>query len=320
MLKIAIIGCGNIGRKRTLSLIGSKKIKITFLVGNPVPDKKCYGYELSKIVKCNFTTNYEEIINNKNVDAVILCLPPKKVFNIASKFIKSGKHLLIEKPLGVNLKQAEKLYKLSIKYKVILKTGFNLRFDIGLMKIKKIIKKNLGIIYFCKVNYVNGAVLSNSNNIGSLLDLGSHIINLFQFYFNSKKIKVHNSVFQKNEYHKEDNGIINLSIGKILCTGHHSFVRWKNKFSIEIFGSKGFVKLSSLPKWGFQTILVGTRTFPSGIPKIKKQILTNSDSSWFLEIKYFLRLIKNKDLSNNIEGFNNMRLVLKIKNISKKII
>ena len=35
--------------------------------------------------------------------------------------------------------------------------------------------------------YGNGTVITNKNRIGSLLDLGSHMINLSEFFFNTKK-------------------------------------------------------------------------------------------------------------------------------------
>jgi predicted dehydrogenase len=98
---------------------------------------------------------------------------------------------------------------------VYLKTGFNLRYDNGIKLAKKLIdKKKIGKIYFIKIEYVNGSVKTNKNNVGSLFDIGSHSVNLFEFFIN-KKFKVLNNTMQKNEYFKDDNGFITIKSGAI---------------------------------------------------------------------------------------------------------
>ena len=49
---------------------------------------------------------------------------------------------------------------------------------------------------------------------------------------------------------KIDNGFILFDIDKIIGVIHHGFCNWKNQFKLEIYGSKGFLKVSSLSKWG----------------------------------------------------------------------
>ena len=82
-----------------------------------------------------------------------------------------------------------------------------------------------------KIAYVNGSVKSNKNRIGSLSDIGSHSVNLFEFFIN-KKFKVISNIMQKNEYFKDDNGFITLKRRK----------KAKNLFNEELFSK--IVKLS----------------------------------------------------------------------------
>lgn len=308
-IKIAIIGCGNIGLKRINAINELSDISIVnSLVGNPLKDTKCYAKKFSKIYGLNYFTDWNLLFKRK-IDAVILCTPSNLSFKIGMKIIQNKINLLIEKPLGVNSIQARKLYKASIKHQVVLKTGYNLRFDNGVKEIKNILKKKkIGEIYFSKIEYVNGAARSNTNGLGSLLDLGSHIVNLFQFLFPGN-IKVKYSENTSNEYMKEDNGYMSLNINNINCLGHHSFVRWKNNFSLEIFGKKGFVILNSLPKWGSQILTIGKRKYPSGKPKLRFIYLKNKDLSWKNELRYFFNLIKKKDYSLNREGLDTMSII-----------
>lgn len=312
-INVAIIGCGNIGVKRIKAICQLHKIaKISSLVGNPFKDKKCYAKKFSKIFNCEYYTDWKMILK-KNIDAVILCTPSHLSFKIGTELIKNKINLLIEKPLGVNLIQARKLYDLSVKNRVVLKTGYNLRFDDGIMLVKKILKKKkLGDIYFSKIEYVNGAVRSNTNKVGSLIDLGSHIVNLFEYFFSGKiKVKYFENI--SNEYIKEDNGYFSMNIGNISCLGHHSFIRWKNNFSLEIFGKKGFVILNSLPKWGNQLLTIGKRKYPSGRPKLDFVHFRNKDLSWKKEVQFFFKLINERDYSFNKEGLSTMASIDKCK-------
>ena len=99
-----------------------------------------------------------------------------------------------------------------------------------------------------------------------------------------------------------------------MCSIQFSFVRWKNNFSLEISGKKGFLKVSSLPKWGKQTVTYGKRVYPSGKPIIKNYYYIK-DNSWFNEWLHFKSLIVNKSLKDNNEGLSNMKIINRINKI-----
>ena len=208
MIRYGIIGCGNIGTKRILSMHKDKNSKLEFIVGPPKKtNSDCNGVKLAKKFGCKFTTN-RKILLNSDIDAVILSTGPTLFKKIGIEILNSNKHLLIEKPLGVNLSDAKKLTELAQKKKLVLKTGFNLRFDDAIMKVKKIIdKKTIGKIYFIKSTYVNGSVKTNKNKVGALSDIGSHSLNLLEFFLGKK---INNFFCQKisHEHKKDDNGFI----------------------------------------------------------------------------------------------------------------
>ena len=96
---------------------------------------------------------------------------------------------MIEKPLGKNYSDSKYLTNLAYKKKLVLKTGFNLRFDDAINEVKKHIKKKkIGKIYFIKCTYVNGSVLTNKNKVGALSDIGSHSLNLIDYFIEKKSI------------------------------------------------------------------------------------------------------------------------------------
>ena len=316
-MKVAIIGCGNIGSKRAIAISKNKGTLIKYIVGKKKRKvvKDYLAQKISKKLKVNYTTDRTSVIGS-DVESVILSTQPDLFLKVGKEILRSKKHLLVEKPLGLNSREAEELIKVARKNHVYLKTGFNLRFDDGIILAKKLItKKNIGKIFFIKIEYVNGAAKTNKNGVGSLSDIGSHSLNLFE-YFVSKKLKILNSSWQQNEYFKDDNGFVTIKSGNILGFIHHSFVRWENKFFLEISGEKGSITVDSLPKWGKQTVTYSKRVYPSGKPKQKKWFFSK-DNSWLNEGIFFKNQIKKKNFKDIQEGLitmKNIDLIKKMKN------
>ena len=265
-IKIGFIGFGNIGQKRyrSLSKINTFTIDVAYIVDLKKPKN------IPKKIKT--FKNWKNIITFK-VDLVVISTPTSQstmiVNSLSDKF-----NILVEKPLSNNLNEIKKIALKSTKNKKLLKIGYNLRFDDGLMKAKEIISKKLiGQIYYAKITYANGAAKTNSNKVGSLLDMGTHSINLAEWMVGGNGLKVVNHMHQKNEFlnkTKVDNGFILLKSKNIPVFIHHGFCTWKNKFNLEVSGSKGYVRVNSLSKWKNQEISFGSRKFPDGEPKIKK--------------------------------------------------
>ena len=296
-IKVGIIGFGNIGKKRfnALQAIRNYNIKTEFIVDKNKPKKIKKGIE--------YFTNWKSIVS-KNVDLIILSTPTeqsKKIIrNLCGKF-----HILVEKPLSNNPYEIKQIINKSNSKKKFLKVGYNLRFDDGLIKTKKLLQKNsIGKIYYLKIIYANGAAKTNTNKVGSLLDMGTHSINLLIWLTNNEKFRLIKSLSQKNEFFKKtkvDNGFLLLKHKNIHSFIHHGFCTWKNKFYVEISDSKGFIRINSLSKWKNEKVSFGARKLPDGKPTIKEWIF-KKDNSWKNELLFvFNEIIKNK---NNFKKFN----------------
>ena len=59
--------------------------------------------------------DWSSLINNSNIDAIIIATPPEPRFELASKALKAGKHLLLEKPVALNAEEVAELRRLAIQ-------------------------------------------------------------------------------------------------------------------------------------------------------------------------------------------------------------
>ena len=196
-MKIGIIGCGLIGHKRANSIQKSDKI-ICVCDNNLTAAKK-----LSQIINCNFTTDYNDIINDKRIELIIIATPNYLIKEIAIKALNNKKHVLSEKPLGRNSKESKAILDCAKKNKKIIYTGFNHRFHPSVIKAKQIIDNGkIGKIIHIHGHYGHGGrkgmekewrMKKKYSGGGELLDQGVHLIDL-AILFQDFPLKVYGSI------------------------------------------------------------------------------------------------------------------------------
>lgn len=309
-LKIGIIGFGNIGKKRFLSLKKIEKFKINIIYIVDLVKPKNLSSKIS------YFKNWEDV-SLIDVDLMIISTPTKQSKIIVNEFCEKF-NILVEKPLSNNIEEIKKYINKANKSKKLLKVGYNLRYDDGIKAAKNFLNKNLiGKIYYIKISYANGATKTNTNEVGSLLDMGTHSINLLTWLTNVDYFKVIKSISQKNEFlnrTKIDNGFILLESKNIQAFIHHGFCTWKNIFDLEITGSKGLIRVNSLSKWKNQRVILGIRKYPDGKPRLKEWFF-KVDNSWKNELLFVFSKItkKNKDhIKINEESINTINNIKKI--------
>ncbi len=103
---IGIIGAGMIAEKHISSLQKTKKASIKWIaeLREDVLDKVKKTYEIQ-----NGTKDYQDILNDEKVDAVIICTPPSSHKDIFLECLRAKKHILLEKPAAVKPEDISKM-------------------------------------------------------------------------------------------------------------------------------------------------------------------------------------------------------------------
>ncbi len=108
--------------------------------------------------KCNARLVYDsadQLLADKNVDAVVVAVPIELNYEMARLAIQSGKHVLLEKPLAATLDQAKVLQDIIPQNRQVLLLAENFRYHKAYVKVKELIDENaIGeIISFCWNDY-----------------------------------------------------------------------------------------------------------------------------------------------------------------------
>jgi len=316
-MKVAIIGCGLIGRKRALGLTEEDQLIACCDVNQDSANK--FGSEFH----CLHFTDHRDLLKEVPCDIVIVAVVNKYIKEIVIDALKAGKYVLAEKPLGRNANEAREMlsYSLSppvsksqslsvslspsfkVSHSPLIKTGFNHRFHPAIWQAKhRVNEGEIGKIFNIRARYGHGGRQGMEKEWraskelcggGELLDQGVHIIDLIR-WFGGEVREVFGKVETKFwDMEVEDNAfaIIKTDID-VTASMHVSWTNWKNIFSFEVFGTDGYIRIEGLGgSYGPETLEIGKRKKEGGRPDIQTIEFPPEDVSWKAEWQEFKNAI-----------------------------
>jgi len=285
--RVIIVGMGTQGLKRQRS-IGED------FVGFVDPFNK----------NSDFQSIYE--VPLESYDAAMVCTPDGEKFSVVQFLLRNSKHVLCEKPLLLrSRKDFWKIQGEASKSNVVYYTAYNHRFEPSIIKAKDIISENyLGEIYFVNLFYGNGTsqdILNSSwrdSNAGIIHDLGSHLIDLLNFWFPKLNVDFQSTFMGNFETKSPDYAILHSWKCLPKVTLEVTACMWKNTFRASIVGSEGSLHIDGLTKWGRCTLSQQTRVFPSGVPGESISNFESGDLTWDREYQHFKDLISKGSRSS----------------------
>ena len=305
-MKISIIGCGLIGKKRALAIEEDDKIMSCCDINEELARDFANEF-ITQNLHPTYFTNYKELLEKPICDTVIIAVVNKYVKEIVEASLKAGKHVLVEKPMGRNYKEALSMWNTCFETKGLLKVGFNHKFHPAIWKAKELFDANeIGRPLTIRAHYGHGGrpgmekEWRTSKDLcggGELLDQGVHLIDLSR-WFAGEIIEVFGRIERKFwQSEVEDNAFMLLKSEQFVDIQLHvSWTNWKNSFLFEIFGDKGYLKITGLGGWyGQEKLEFGKRKKEGGSPDIQNFEFEFRDISWENEWKEFKESVKAKE-------------------------
>ena len=113
-----------------------------------------------KYPKVPFLTEYEAVLKDEAVDGVVVATPAAMHYGMVKRALSAGKHVLVEKPLSLSVREGEELVELAEKKGLVLMVGHILHYHPAVQKLKQILDDG----YLGKIQYI----YSNRLNIGKI--------------------------------------------------------------------------------------------------------------------------------------------------------
>ncbi|MDO4632603.1 MAG: Gfo/Idh/MocA family oxidoreductase [Eubacteriales bacterium] len=142
LLKVGILGCGQISQ--AAHLIGVTKSRNLHLQAICDASEELCSKMAAIYSPDRAYTDYEEMLADPEVEAVIIGIGDQFHVPCAKKAILAGKHVFVEKPMGVSIEECEELDQLAKENGRKLQVGHMKRYDEGISFGKKFADEKLG--------------------------------------------------------------------------------------------------------------------------------------------------------------------------------
>ncbi|MBC8401712.1 MAG: Gfo/Idh/MocA family oxidoreductase [Candidatus Marinimicrobia bacterium] len=223
---LGIIGYGGFGQFLHNSWKENKKIDIV-----AVSD---LAYNNNTVKNLNFYPDWRQLVADPDIDIVAIATPPDTHPEIAIEAIENQKHVILEKPLAINLADAKKIETAQANSGSILVVDFMLRFHPFILQLKKWTQSQM-FGRFRRVgveNYAQDDCLpidhwfwDKSQSGGILIEHGVHFIDLVNFISDSPAIKIKGLGNSRNQFQEDQVMACILHRNGLIATHYHDFSR-----------------------------------------------------------------------------------------------
>lgn len=292
-LGVAVVGCGLIGKRRAEQAHLHADTHLVLTV-DPNVDAAASAAEPYGAAS---GTDWKDAVARDDVAIVVVATPNGFLHDVAVAALGAGKHVLIEKPMGRNLAEAEAMKAAADAAGRRLKVGFNHRYHPALAEAhRRFTAGEIGDFIHARARYGHGGRPGYEKEWrgdralaggGELTDQGVHVIDLLHWFAGGPPHEafgyLQTAVWPLGDL--EDNAFALLRwAGGGVASFHTAWTQWKNLFSFELFGTKGSLVIDGLGKsYGVETLTVAKRKPEGGVPDLETLRYEGPDESWALE-------------------------------------
>lgn len=252
-MKFGIVGCGTIA--------GFYASAIEEIEGSHITDvfdvSPQYGEAFAKEQNAVYHSTYQSLLQS-NIDTVCICTPSGLHADQVVQASEAGKHVVVEKPIGITMEQLDHISAACKKNSTKLCAISQLFFSESVQKVKKCIDEGrLGKLLLCEVSmkyfrsqeyYLKGGWRGTvaMDGGGALMNQGIHGISLMLLLMgNVKSVSAYTRTLLHN-IETEDTAVASMefengALGTVIGT---TSLNPSSPRTIDIYGSKGHIQLT----------------------------------------------------------------------------
>ncbi len=248
MLKVGVIGCGYWGPNLIRNFINLDEAYVK-TCADLLQERLDHMKSLYPTVEV--TRDYRDIIEDKEIDAVVIATPVSTHYQLASEALEAGKHVFCEKPLASNVEDGIKLVNLAEEKDRILLVGHTFVYTAAVNKMKELINSGeLGDIYYISTSRLNLGLFQEDINV--VWDLAPHDISIMNYVLDSSPVSVASCGYSYIQPGIEDVAFVTLRYpGSVMANIHVSWLNPNKIRKTTVVGSKKMLvydDVSSLEK------------------------------------------------------------------------
>ncbi len=310
-MNVGVLGLSGHFKKRILpALKDSEIVKLKAVASRNIEDLKIFAEEnnIDEIYD-----SYDKLLESKNIDFIYIPLPNHLHLEWIKKAAIKGKHILCEKPLGLNQQEVLEVIEIAKKTNVKIMEAFMYKFHPQWIRTKELIKtgeigKIISIHSF--FGYFNDDPDNIRNRVeyggGALMDIGCYPISVSRFLSDIEPVRVMSLV------KRDDRLKVDILTSAILDFGDFNSLftvstRSVNEQKVYIYGTNGVIEVI-LPFNAYTDVPVSIIV---KTPIGERRIDFGPVDQYKLEFEAFaLSITGNKEVSFSLEdSLNNQKVI-----------
>jgi len=236
-IRVAVIGAGNMGRNHLRNYFVLPEFDLVGLADIDSETKT-----LAKEYHTQHFTDYKQMLEAVNPDAVSIVVPTPFHAEVASVVIKKGIHCLLEKPIANTVKEADALITLAKKHGVVFTVGHIEHYNPLIKKLKKMVDDG-------KVGKVTSVVCKRVGGFPAvepktdvIIDLAVHDIDITSHLLGRQPTKIYSHGSRTHHSKQIDSAEILMDYGDASGFVQANWLTPVKIRTIAITGSQGYLE------------------------------------------------------------------------------
>jgi len=328
-LRVAVIGCGKIAERASLPNLVNYKDKAEVKVLCDIDESRARALkDKFSLSGAEIEKNWKKVVKRKDIDVVFVDTPNYLHEEMAVAACKHKKHVLVEKPIAIFTKSADKMARAAAKNGVYLMVEQTQRFDPVHQAAKKVLDSGI----LGKVHNIRGRIGhagpeywsegkahwfydKKKSGGGAMIDIGVHITDLIRWLAGKKVTEVFATIRTiEKDVQVDDNATVLLKFedgtkGEIEC----SWTTRPYEVTTSVYGSKGKMMTSIGTEKPIKVVVAktGKGEDPNCILEEIYPELESTASGWENAVHYFIDCVidKKKPFVSGEEGRATMAVI-----------
>lgn len=251
-VRFGLIGCGRVAPRHAQSLIQLPETQLVSVADIREDRARRFSAEYG----AQAYTDYHDMLARPDIDAVTVCVPSGLHAQVAIDVLQAGKHVLVEKPIALNLADADRMIATARKAGLRLGVVLQNRYNSPVQQVRTLIDQGrLGKLYLGSVcvrwyrpqsYYEDGWHGTLSMDGGALMNQSIHHLDALQWFMGPVASVYAYTATLAHTMESEDVGVAVVRFRSgALATIEGSTLTWPQNLegSVAVFGEHGSVKV-----------------------------------------------------------------------------
>jgi len=186
MINFGLVGVGYWGPNLARNLNNTEDACLAWICD---ANEKSLGKIASSYPKVQTTTDVGRMLAAPDLDAVVVATPARTHFDLARQCLKSGKHVLVEKPLAMSSAECDELIDLAESKRLKLMVGHTFLYSPPVLRLKELMDSGeVGDIYYAYSTRANLGQIRK--DVNAMWNLAPHDVAIFLYLFGAPPVSV----------------------------------------------------------------------------------------------------------------------------------